>query len=364
MGQPTSSASTFPGEAAMIAANYFDGRSARLHPVQLLARDGTVAVSGGDIAKLYPAAAVTLAEPFAQAPAVLYFNDGARCEVAGEARAALAAALGYRPSRVVRWQKRWPAALAALVLLVALIFATAVWGVPAAAERVAAALPPSVDRALGTSTLAALESHSLVEPSRLSDERIEQVQQVWRKVLPARPRMPVRLLVRHAPAIGANAFALPDGTIIITDRMVLEILGKQTEFGNIETAQLAGVLAHEIGHVEGRHSARALARSSLTAALSAALFGDFSAVAAGAPAVLMNMSNSREMETEADSYAIAALKARGMPLAPLADLFESLGELDDAADHDAPEWLAGAGRYVASHPAPAERGARLRAAAP
>jgi predicted Zn-dependent protease len=163
--------------------------------------------------------------------------------------------------------------------------------------------------------------------------------------------------------LGANAIALPDGTIIVTDRMLLEILGRQTEFGVAETAQLAGVLAHEIGHVERRHSARALARSSLTAALSAALFGDFSAVAAGVPALIMNMSNSREMEMEADSYAIAALNERRMPLAPLAELFESLGALHEEADQDAPEWLAGAGRYLASHPAAAERGARVRAAA-
>jgi hypothetical protein len=96
----------------------------------------------------------------------------------------------------------------------------------------------------------------------------------------------------------------------------------------------ARVLAREIGHVEGRHSARALARSSLAAALSAALFGDFSAVAAGAPAVLMNMRNSREMETEADSYAIATLNQRGLSLAPLADLFEALGQLGSKDDDD------------------------------
>jgi predicted Zn-dependent protease len=347
----------------MIAANYFDGRSARLYPVQLLARDGSIAVSGGDIAKVYPVAGVALAEPFAQAPSVLYFNDGARCEVTGEARAALAAALGYRPSRVVRWQERWRAALAALVLLVALIAVTGIWGVPAAAERIAAGLPASVEKSLGEHTLAALESRELLLPSRLSDERVGEVQQVLRKVVPAQPRLPVRLLVRHAPELGANALALPDGTIVVTDFMVRAILGQQDGFGAIETAQLAGVLAHEIGHIEGRHSARALVRSSLTAALSAALFGDFSAVAAGVPAVLMNMRHSREMEMEADSYAIATLNERGMPLAPLADLFEVLGK-HNKGDDDDEGWADAFGRYVSSHPASAERSARLRKAGP
>lgn len=339
----------------MIAANYFDGRNARLHPVQLATRDGGIAVSGDDIARVYPAASVILAEPFAQANSVLYFSDGARCEVAGEARAALAAALGYRPSRVARWQQRWPVALAALVLLVALLFAAWRWGVPAVADTIAQALPPTADKALGASTLAALESGRMLRPSRLSDERIAQVQAVLRKVLPTQPRLPVRLLVREAPRFGANALALPDGTIVVTDLMVREIIGKDDTFSNYQTAQLAGVLAHELGHVESRHSVRLLARSSLTAALSAALIGDFSMVAAGVPAILMNMEHSRAMEADADRYALSTLRQRGLPSGPLADLF-------DAAAEEAEE--GNAWTYLRSHPLSAARSKRLRQGQP
>lgn len=342
----------------MIAANYFDGRSARLHPVQLATRDGGIALSGDDIARVYPAASVTMAEPFAQANTVLYFNDGARCEVAGEARAALAVALGYRRSRVERWQERWPAALAALVLLLALLLAAWRWGVPAVADGIALSLPPTADKALGHSTLAALESGRMLQPSRLSDERIAQVQAVLRKVLPAHPRMPVRLLVRDAPRFGANALALPDGTIVITDLMVREIIGKQDSFSEYAEAQLAGVLAHELGHVESRHSVRLLARSSLTAALSAALIGDFSVVAAGVPAILMNMQHSREMEADADNYALATLRQRGLPSGPLADLF------DDSAEQEEEGQAWNLQSYIGSHPLSAARSKRLRQGQP
>jgi predicted Zn-dependent protease len=84
-------------------------------------------------------------------------------------------------------------------------------------------------------------------------------------------------------------------------------------------------------------------------------------VAAGAPAVLMNMRNSREMETEADSYAIVTLNQRGLPLAPLADLFEALGQLGSKDDDNNDPTFD---RYISSHPAPVARSARLRAAAP
>lgn len=225
----------------MITANYFDGQSARRHPVELRCSAGALVLTGGAISRQY----------------------------------ALAAG-----------------------------FAFVTWGLPAAAEKIAAALPPSLDQRRGQSAARALETR-LVAPSRLSDQRLAQVQQVLRAIVPAATSQPIRLLVRSAPRLGANALALPDGAIMITDAMVLQIIGKADSFGEWQTAQLAGVLAHEIGHVQHRHSVRVMARSSLTAAASAALFGDFSIVAAGLPALVMNMRYSREMESEADDYAIA-----------------------------------------------------------
>ena len=349
----------------MITAHYLDGRSARLHPVELYVDDGAVTLRGA-VDKSYPRGEARLAEPFEHAPAVLYFADGARCEVADpQARQALAQALGYRKGPVERWQERTWAALLALVLLVALIGAGATWGVPAVAERIAASLPPSADLALGRSALKALHAHGVLAPTRLSDERVAEVKQVLHRVAPSRPRLPLRLMVRDSPRLGANALALPDGTIVVTDLMVREILAGRGDFDADASAALAGVLAHEIGHVELRHSTRALARSSLTAAAAAALFGDFSAVAAGVPALLVNMRYSRAMETEADEYAIGVLRGRGISTAPLADLF---GALDEARRKQGrnrlPDWLAQGTEYVASHPASAERSARLRAATP
>lgn len=347
----------------MITASYFDGQTARLHPVELKPGDGALMVMGGAIAKEYAYREVTLAEPFAQAPTVLYFADGARCEVGAGDGQALADALGYRKPAVVRWQERWPAALLALVLLIAAGAAIVTWGLPAAAEKIAAALPPSVDRSLGETARRGLEG-SLVEPSRLSEQRIAQVAQILQSVTPATTRLPIRLMVRSSPRLGANALALPDGTIMVTDGMILHILGKADEFDEEQQAQLAGVLAHEIGHIEQRHSVRVMARSSLTAAASAALFGDFSAVAAGVPAVVLNSHYSREMESAADGYAIALLREKGISPAPLADLFESLEKVDkDDPAHGMPRWMTQTLTYVASHPASAERSARLRRAA-
>jgi Zn-dependent protease with chaperone function len=343
----------------MIAANYFDGRSARLHPVQLQVDAGTLRVSAPGIERSYPLNAVALSEPFAAAPAMLRFGDGASCEVAGDGRRQLLDALGYRKSAVVRWQERWPAALLALVLLVVLLAWLYFRGLPAASERIAAGLPPSVDIRLGKAALAGMEAQGLLAPSRLSDQRIAEVEALLPRVLPAHPRVPIRLLVRDSARLGANALALPDGTIVVTDWMVRLVQTRDKVRNGVDKDQLAAVLAHEVGHIEHRHSARAMTGSSLRAALSASLFGDFSAVAAGLPAVLSQMQYSREMELDADDYAVAQLRSHGASPAALIGALEAL-ERQHPDESSTPRWLKGTMGYMSTHPATAERIRRLQ----
>lgn len=349
----------------MHKAIYFDGVSARLHPVQLAFGDGRLqlsgAAAGADLA--VPLAQVRLAEVFEGAPAVLYLPGGGRCEVgAPEAKAAAVAAIGERPSLVMRCQRHWLAALAALVLLLAL--GAAIWWVvlPAAAERIAASVPARFDEHIGASALRTLEARML-QPTTLSPGQVRTAQDLLTQVSPARPRHRLRLLVRNAPLLGPNALALPDGTIVITDQLLIASLEKDGHFSDASKAAIAGVLAHEVGHVEQRHSVRVLARTSLTAAASTALFGDFSAVAAGVPALLNNLHYSRAMETEADEYALATLQARHISPVPLADLLDWLDGVDqNSGQRNMPRWMKQALPYASSHPGAPERSARLRAA--
>jgi Zn-dependent protease with chaperone function len=350
----------FPGDRRMIAADYFDGRSARPFPALLDVRAGALLVSTAVAEHSYPLSAVTLPEPFAAASVMLRFADGASCEVsAGAARDALLAALGYRPGGVERWQARWPAALVALLLLVALLAFLYFRGVPAAAGYIASKLPPSVDTMLGKAALAALEQQDLLAPSRLSDERIAEVESLLPPLLPPRPRVPVRLVVRNSNKLGANALALPDGTIVVTDRMVRLVQTEGNDLDSIGRQQLSAVLAHEVGHLELRHGARTMAGSSLAAALSAAVFGDFSAVAAGVPAMLSQMQYSRGMEDDADAYAVRVLHRNGIPVDAFVDVLAGLdGQQDD--ESDLPRWMRQSMSYLSTHPKTSGRIARLR----
>jgi Zn-dependent protease with chaperone function len=347
----------------MIAAHFFDGHDARLQPVGLDVRNDHLHVDAPGFERSYPLADVVLAEPFGQAPLMLRLGH-ATCEVPfGPERQALLAALGYRKSAVERWQARWPAALLALVLLLALLGAGFIWGVPAAADFIAARLPASVDTKLGRAALAGLEAQGMIAPSRLADERIADVQALLPRALPAHPRVPVRLLVRASDTLGANALALPDGTIIVTDAMVRLAFDDDNALDDDGKADLLGVIGHEVGHIERRHATRAMTGSSLTAAVSATLFGDFSAVAAGLPAVLTQMRYSRAMELEADDYAVTVLRRNGLAPDALADALEALERAHPGEDK-LPRWLKRSATYLSTHPATAERVARLRETRP
>lgn len=346
-------------------AHYFDGRSARLYHTELRIGDGAIVLCGA-VDKRYSVEETRLAEPFAHAPAVLYFADGARCEIQGlEPDRLLEEALGYRRSRVVRWQGQIRATLAALVLLVALLVWSVGWGIPLLGERIADATPPSVDQAFGEHMLAGLDESGIFRPSRLDWRQVAALNELLPEVAP--PGMRLRLLVRDSPYTGPNVFALPDGTIVVTDLMAQLVFGQATALNDYQRAALKGVLAHEIAHIRMRHTVREVAASSLTAALSSALLGDFSGASA-IPATLANLNFSREMETEADEFAIRQLRQKGISTLPMADLldwFEKRQEEIEAEDNAGlPGWLSSSGaNFLETHPLTAERTARLRAAA-
>src|SRR4029079_13601116 len=77
--------------------------------------------------------------------------------------------------------------------------------------------------------------------------------------------------------------------------------------------ELAGVIAHEIGHVARRDGTRAILQSAGLSFLFGMLLGDFvvgSAIVIGARAVLQS-SYSREVEFAADRYGVELMRRVG-----------------------------------------------------
>lgn len=250
----------------------------------------------------------------------------------------------YRNPRIVRWQQRWRQSLACLVCLVLVLISGYQWGVPWGIEQLAQQLPPSVERSLGEQSLAQMDQHGMMRPSRLPPNEQARLRLAFDGLRQPRGEHTVHRLEFRDSAAGPNGFALPGGIMVMTDQLV-SMAG--------DDGAVLGVLAHELGHVERRHAMRGLMQAAGVGLVLNLALGDVSSVLAIAPAFLLEQSYSCQFEREADQYAIDMLHANQLPLAPLAELFEQMG--DDSQRCDDAD-------YMSSHPSDAERLARFRQA--
>jgi predicted Zn-dependent protease len=250
---------------------------------------------------------------------------------------------------VAYWlESRWLAALAAIPVI-----AVAAWlfvGVllPLGADPVARMVSPRIEAAIGTQTLATLDRIAL-GPSRLEPDVRSRIEREFRAFTADEAGEDRYEVVFRSGRIGPNALALPGGIIVVTDDMV-RIAANDDE--------LLAVLAHEIGHVRGRHALRLVLQDSGVIVLVTALAGDAASMtflAAALPTVLLQAHYSRAFETEADDYAFAQLKRHGISAQAFADILRRLQRSERE------EKRTGALRYFSTHPLTEERIQRAEA---
>ena len=144
-----------------------------------------------------------------------------------------------------------------------------------------------------------------------------------------------------------NAFALPGGKLYI-HRGLLEIMDNE--------AQLAGVLAHEVGHVTAEHHDRMAGRSiaialGVTLAQVLAENTENELVEMGVPVFvtgtgLLNLKYSRDQEYESDDLGVRYMAKAGYDPRELAEVMR---RIDQASSGQRPsEWLS-------THPNPPNR---------
>lgn len=153
----------------------------------------------------------------------------------------------------------------------------------------------------------------------------------------------MRIRVVHAPMV--NAAALPGGHIVIFDELLKQADGPD---------ELAGVLAHEIAHVERRHTTQAMIRELGLGVFISALGGTTGASAE----TLISARYSRSAETEADSDAIETLRRANISPVATAGFFDRLGRDEKKLGR-----VASTLSYVSTHPLSEERQLRFRQSA-
>ncbi len=335
---------------------YFFPHSARYVAARLSVHDGkTLHIEGEDGTALAdaPVRKVRVSPRLGNIARRFDLPDGARFETYDNdgVDALLRATRGLSSGGWVdRLERSWKTVAASVLLAALAVYAFAVYGIPAAAVQLAQDTPPGVSQVLADQTMAVLDSEYLL-PSKLAAKDRTKAQKLFDRVAShASPGHATYHLVFRSGgvAVGPNAFALPDGRVVMTDE--LWALVKNDE-------EIKGVFAHEMSHVDHAHGLQRVYEAALVPAAIAVVTGDLSQVSQLSvilPGILVQSAYSRAFEQQADDDAATLLRRMGANPGRLADLLERMENKICGKKGCGPSWLG-------SHPQTSARAERLRA---
>jgi Zn-dependent protease with chaperone function len=339
-------------------AVYFDGMSAARHDVTLELNDNAVVIfdRSGELIDQWP----YMRLKHLSAPAHVFriglrkSDNLARLEIADQDMAHaidIACPDIDRTGASARNARRQAIALSFLAAIS--LLAVAVYGVPAIADRLAPVVPQGIERRLGnaadTQVRAMLDKGPRDRPFECGAAPVEQAGRAAFEKLMSRLRSAAGLRIPlHAAVIRreeANAIALPGGHVYVFKGLI----------DQAETVdEVAGVIAHELGHVANRDGARSILQATGLSLIFGMLIGDF--VGGGAVVLasesLLKSAYSREAESRADAYAVRTMQAAGGDARALGRF---LGRIAGKAR---------SGSIFLDHPATPDRVARIDAIAP
>lgn len=242
---------------------------------------------------------------------------------------------------------------AAIVLAPLLVYWLIMVAMPKLASKSVEWLPDNIAVYMGEQSFTILEE-TFLSPSKLDDETNEQINALFASTLDTLnlDTQKYQIYFRESDYFGANALALPDGTVIVTDGLVKQLEKyAQTHPNTAFDSMLTAIILHEIGHVEDKHSLRLVAQSLTNAIVFALLLGDLETVGelmVGASSAVIQASFSRDMETEADEFALRNMDKLGFKASAFADAMASF-------EDDNAESTQNIIHYLSSHPAIKER---------
>jgi len=253
-----------------------------------------------------------------------------------------------------------------VLLVVALVFAfmwgSIKYGVPAVAEFSAKILPAEVSQYLGQGTLEILDQ-TVFSSSELTAQRQHQLSRLFLSYIPQYSELGIQVKFRQGKELGANALALPDGSIIFTDELV--------DLSQ-DDLELAAIFAHEVGHVVHRHVLRRVIQDSLLAVLVVMMTGDISSASSivyAIPSLLLELAYSREFESDADDFAYQFLVDNDIETFHFANIMlrlmasaENKNKSDDAeltvtdqSEHESQDGFENMIPYLSTHPTTKKR---------
>jgi len=217
--------------------------------------------------------------------------------------------------------------LSAVVLLLVILIGVLVWQYDNAVSWVAEQIPVSTEEKLGQAALEQIKSDSTLIESGLAVERIATIG----ARLTQGSRYQYQWFIKQDNTV--NAFALSSGIVVVHSALL-----EKAENAD----ELAAVLAHEVQHIEQRHSLKHMINSVGWAAVLTVILGDASAITAVLAHQVGTSYFSRDLETEADKLGYETLVKANIKPDGMASFLQKLADLSG----DSKEGVA----WISSHP--------------
>jgi Zn-dependent protease with chaperone function len=318
-------------------AVYFDGTSNRKRRVALRMASGLDILEDGALVETWPYdrirradgahALLRLACVSALPLARLEIEDAATAQALIPHCASLDVGRGGSQTwRIVFWSAAAVCSIVAVVL----------YGIPFAADRLAPLVPLPVENRIGE---AVDKQIRVMLGGKVCDgaagrAAFAKLMDKVRQAAGIETPLDAHVLSSSVP----NAFALPGGRVYLLDGLLQKARNAD---------EVAGVIAHELGHVHHRDNLRKIIQEGGTSFLVGLLLGDVigaTAVIFAARSVL-DASYSREAEQRADAFAVETMHKLGRSAAPMGELLVRLTAGDPS------KYLT----IIASHPLSEDR---------
>jgi Zn-dependent protease with chaperone function len=301
---------TDASDTTTIAAVFYDGTSNRKRSVRLRLGDALQIVEDDAIVATWPFADVRRAD--GQKGLRLLCVSAlplARLEIADPDASARVAALlpqldagrgTAQTGRIVAWS---------IAAAVSIVLVT-VYGIPLIADRLAPLVPLAVEKRIGEAVDRQARAVFGGQACNRADGQAAFDKMMTKIKSAGGFDGPLQAHVLSSNV--TNAFALPGGTVYLLD-------GLLQRARNVD--EVAGVMAHELGHAQNRDGLRKIIQTGGSSFLIGLLFGDVtggSAVLFAARSI-MDASYSREAESRADDFTVKAMNGLGRSPQPMGE---------------------------------------------
>lgn len=319
-----------PSDPVIFKAKYYDGRQAIAHRVfvQLSTSALVIKVESGEVLETWAYPEVELGDRAKDWVRIAKRGSDARLSLEDpHAYEVLQAMTPNLMSRQKRLRRGMLMAMASTAAVIALVY----YSIPLIANAVVAVIPPSLESRMGHSTAVAIETALAqsqkrsvcadVQGRRALDRLVNTLAQHTDGSFPYQ--------VKVLDVDMTNAIALPGGYIFIFKGLLDEAESAE---------EVAGVLAHEMAHVDLRHSLHGLIRQTGLSVLADMVFGGSSF--GGLSSFMLGATYTREAEEAADDQAVRTLRKAGISSHGFAAFFERLQIQEAKARFGLPDFLS------------------------